>query len=85
MSILTDLFLADMDTRCFISLISKGRLSETHSFGNGKFIVVIWFLLHGQLLLTTLVFMNIRFFLSAAFRKQTGDREASQVWTTGQK
>lgn len=42
--------------------------------------MVIWGLLYGLLLLTTLVYMNIRLFLSAAFWEQTGHREASQVW-----
>lgn len=42
--------------------------------------MVIWGLLNGLLLLTTFVFMNVRFFQSADFRKQTGDRKTSQFW-----
>lgn len=37
--------------------------------------MVIWGLLNVLSLLATLVFMNIGFFLSAAFWKQTGHRE----------
>lgn len=42
--------------------------------------MVIRGLLNGLLLLATFVFMNVQFFLSADFRKQTGDTEASQLW-----